>query len=314
MDHHLIIGGCGFLGRHVALALAQSGRTVTLADRARPVVTYPKEIASFVSWQQFEVGSSDWDRLLSNVDVVHYYAWSSIPATANANPGGDCVANVLPLIAMLEALVRRGDGRVVFTSSGGTVYGRVQSTPIQEDHQTLPITAYGSGKAAAELYLNLFRSLHQLDCRIARIANPYGAGQDLARGQGAVTTFLYKALRRDEIEIWGDGSVVRDYIHISDAVRALVALATAPLLTDSTFNVGSGCATSLNEIVAEIEAQLGYTLSVKRIAARSFDIPVNVLSIERAATQLGWSPRYSLKEGIALTLSDLSRGAELSTA
>ena len=149
-------------------------------------------------------------------------ASGSLPATANANPLGDLLGNVGATVALLDALARRGAARVVFASSGGTVYGRLERTPVPEDHRLAPITAYGAGKATAETYLGLYRSLHGLDCRVARIANPYGAGQDLSRGQGAVTTFLHHAITGQPISIWGSGEVVRDYIHISDTARGLV--------------------------------------------------------------------------------------------
>ena len=111
-------------------------------------------------------------------------------------------------------LTPRDDAEVVFASSGGTVYGAPLEFPVPEVHPLAPITAYGAGKAGAEIYLNLYRSLHRVDCRIARLANPYGAGQNTERGQGAVSAFLGKALRNEPIVIWGDGAIVRDYIHI----------------------------------------------------------------------------------------------------
>jgi UDP-glucose 4-epimerase len=266
-----------------------------------------------VTWSRFELGSADWDALLANVDVVHHYAWTSIPASANANPPGDLIANVLPLLAMLEALLRRGGGRVVFTSSGGTVYGRLHRVPVSEDHPIVPITAYGAGKAAAELYLNLYRALHGLDCRIARVANPYGAGQDLSRGQGAVTTFLHHALNGQTITIWGDGTVIRDYVHISDVAQALVMLATKTTPATHIFNIGSGVGLSLNDIIVELEAQIQCKLTVMRTQGRPFDVPVSVLALDRATKSLGWTPRLSFGEGIRRTLIDLTNQTTFST-
>ncbi|MDP9094992.1 MAG: NAD-dependent epimerase/dehydratase family protein, partial [Pseudomonadota bacterium] len=167
-EHHLILGGCGFIGRHVAVLLARAGHRVTLADRAPLARALPHDIAASVGLQLFEFGSADWDTLVANVDVVHHYAWGSLPASANANPGGDLLTNVGATIGLLDALHRRGDGRVVFSSSGGTVYGKLRQTPVPEDHPIAPITAYGAGKAVAETYLGLYRHMHGLDCRIAR--------------------------------------------------------------------------------------------------------------------------------------------------
>jgi UDP-glucose 4-epimerase len=164
------------------------------------------------------------------------------------------------------------------------------------------------------VYLGLYRSLYGIDCRIARISNPFGAGQDIARGQGAATKFLHSALTDQEIVIWGDGTVVRDYIHISDVSNALVSLALVSHLSGCyVFNIGSGCGTSLNTIIRELERRLKKTLIVSREAGRSFDVPINVLDISRAREILGWRPSLSFAEGLALTLQDLADEAVFST-
>jgi UDP-glucose 4-epimerase len=313
-DHHLILGGGGFIGRHVALRLARAGHEVLLADRVRPVFTFPADCAPRISWQSMEAASADWDALIAGASVVHHYAWTSIPASANANPIGDLASNVSTTLAILEALRRRGGGRIVFSSSGGTVYGRLQHVPVSEDHPLTPITAYGAGKATVEIYLGLYRALHGLDCRVARIANAYGAGQNLARGQGAATTFLHRALANQLITVWGDGEVVRDYLHVTDVAVALVALALAPRLDKfQTFNIGSGVGVSLNTIITELENRLNRRLNVRRERSRSFDIPVSVLDISRARDFLDWQPRLSFAEGVARTMADIAAGNVLST-
>ena len=312
-DHHLILGGSGFVGRHVAVLLVQAGHRVTLADRSPPDQVFPPDIASRVSWQPLELGAADWDSLVADADVVHFYAWGSLPATANANPGGDLSLNVCALIDMLDALHRRGHGRVVFSSSGGTVYGKLEQIPVSEEHPSAPITAYGAGKASAEIYLGLYRAMHGLDCRIARISNLYGAGQNLARGLGAVTTFLHHALTGQRITIWGTGEVVRDYIHISDAAKCLCRLATNPRGEEFVFNVGSGVGVNLNEIVWELERRLHRKLDVIRTKARPFDVPVSVLDISRARAVFEWAPALSFSDGIARTLRDLQDEKYFST-
>jgi UDP-glucose 4-epimerase len=313
-EHHLILGGNGFIGRHVALILARAGHRVTLAARRRPAYAFPPDVTGRIVCKTLELGSADWDLLVEDASVVHHYAWGSIPASANSNPAGDLITNVNPMLGLLEALRRRGAGRVVFSSSGGTVYGKLRETPVRESHPVSPITAYGAGKAAAELYLNLYRAMHGMDCRIARIANPYGAGQDPTRGLGAVTTFLYRALTGQPIEIWGTGEVVRDYIHIADVAAFLVTLARSPRTDEAfIFNVGSGTGTSLNGIVAELETRLERKLVVNRTQLRPFDVPANVLAIDLARHVLGWAPELSFADGIARTLADLAAAADFST-
>ena len=313
--HHLILGGSGFIGRHVALQLARAGHDVLIADRLPPKVAFPIDIAERIRFVTVELGEVDWERLVDGAAVVHHYAWASIPASANANAIGDLTTNVVATIAALDALRRSGNGAtIVFSSSGGSVYGKLLQVPVPEDHPMTPITAYAAGKATTEIYLGLFRALYGLDCRVARISNPFGAGQDLARGLGAATKFLHCAFTNTPIEIWGDGEIVRDYIHIADVAAALTALALAPRHPEhSVFNIGSGVGVSLNGIIEQIELRLGRTLQVRRTAARPFDVPVSVLDISRAQSVLGWSPKLSFAGGIERTFADLVAGRELST-
>jgi UDP-glucose 4-epimerase len=312
--HDLILGGCGFIGRHVALKLARLGHSVVLADRVAPRCEFPDDVRARITWTQVDMAAIDLEPLISGAATIHHYAWGSIPATANADPLDDLSANVIPTLRLLEAIKHRiNPPRLIFISSGGTVYGKLRHVPVREDHPLAPLTAYGASKAAVELYLNHYRSVYGLDCRVARLANPYGAGQDLARGQGAVTTFLHRALTGRPIDIWGDGEIVRDYIHISDAAAGLVAVACAPQ-TDGPwiFNIASGQGVSLNGIVAVVEARIGRTLEVRHEPGRPFDVPISVLDVTLARSVLGWSPRLSFQEGIARTLRDLERQAALS--
>jgi UDP-glucose 4-epimerase len=296
--HHLILGGCGFIGRHVALKLARLGHRVILADRAVPPCEFPADVRARITWTPFDMAATDWESLIAGARTIHHYAWTTIPATANADPAGDLSANVVPTLALLEAIQRSSNRPRV---------------PVHEDHPLAPITAYGASKAAVELYLGHYRAVYGLDCRVGRLANPFGAGQDLARGQGAATTFLHQALTGRAIAIWGDGEVVRDYIHISDAAAGMVALACAPQ-TDGPwiFNIASGHGVSLNGIIAELEARLGRTLEVRRESGRPFDVPISILDVTLARIVLGWSPHLSFTDGMARTLVDLERGAMLS--
>lgn len=312
-QRHLILGGDGFIGRHVALLLARKGFSVTIATRLPPSFAFPEAEAGRISRKSFELASADWDELVKDVDVVHHYAWSSIPASANANPAGDLLLNVSATIGLLDALRRKGQGRVVFTSSGGTVYGKVNRTPIDEDVVLRPITAYGAGKVSAEIYLSLFRSMHGIDCRIARISNPYGAGQNVARGLGVITTFLQRSLTGEDIVIWGDGNVTRDFIHIADLAACLTNLAVAPPSDQFIFNVGTGLGASLNQAVTEIEKVLGRQLTVRRSPSRLIDVPVNVLAIDRVCRALSWEPQVSLSAGIENTIGDLKTGCSFSS-
>jgi UDP-glucose 4-epimerase len=312
---HLVIGGGGFIGRHVGLALARQGGQVILAGRgAKPAFLDDPGMPYQLSWRTLDMLDTDWDTQVAGVDVVHFYAWGSLPSTANADPKSDLERNLGALLGLLDVLKRRGEGRVVFSSSGGTVYGPLRQIPVPETHELAPINAYGASKATAEIYLNLYHAMHGLDCRVARIANPFGAGQDIGRGLGAVTAFMKRALENQPIEIWGTGDVVRDFIHIADVAEALALLAqTEDLQGQHVFNIGSGNGTSLNQIVAALETRFDRRLIVTRQPGRAFDVPSNVLCIERVQHILGWQPRLDFSEGLGRMLTDLAEHSDLST-
>jgi UDP-glucose 4-epimerase len=312
---HLILGGTGFIGRHVALLMLRDGHEVVLTHRGEIQVEFPSQYRNAITWVPLDIARADWARVLDGIDIVHHYAWSSIPATANADPEADLTGNVAPTLRLLEAARKQiKPPRIVFASSGGTVYGRVRKLPVPEDHPLAPITAYGVGKATVELYMGCYRTLHGLDCRIGRIANPFGAGQNTQRGQGAVTAFLQAALAERPIEIWGNGEAIRDYIHIADAAAGLVRLALAPSTNSPMiYNIGSGHGISLNGIVAELELSLGRHLYVQRLPGRAFDVPVSVLDVTLGLEQLQWAANLSFPEGVGRALQDLRRKASFST-
>lgn len=182
-------------------------------------------------------------------------------------------------------------------SSGGTVYGVPQQVPIPETHPTEPTCSYGICKLAIEKYVALYRQLHGLDGLVLRVANPYGERQRLDATQGVVPVFLGKALRGEPLQIWGDGSTVRDFLHISDVVAALLAAARYAG-EERLFNVGSGEGLSLNQLVDLLGSELQRPLAVEYLPARGFDVPTNVLCIERAQRCLGWSPQVPVAEGL----------------
>lgn len=312
MASHLILGGGGFVARHVAALLAMRGETVRLAVRNR-TNAIDTMLAHDMTAVIGDLRDANWERLLDGVDVVHHYAWSTVPSSADRDPIGDLDGNVRPTLALLEAMRAHGGGRIIFASSGGTVYGLLRQIPADEDQPIEPISIYGAGKAMAERYLSVYRSQYNIDARIARLSNPFGVGQNLASNQGAATMFLHRSVANEQIRVFGDGSVVRDYIHVADAADALVALATLELPPEAphVFNIGTGVGVSLNEILDVLAHCLGRQLDIERTPGRAYDVPVNVLDVSRIRQWLGWSASLSFEEGIRRAISDLSSGNSL---
>jgi UDP-glucose 4-epimerase len=199
--------------------------------------------------------------------------------------------------------------RVIFASSGGTVYGVTQRVSIREDHPTNPICSYGIHKLAIEKYLQLFRSLNRLDSVCLRISNHYGEDQDLSKPLGAVAHFSARAVRGLPIEIWGDGSVTRDYIHIEDVANAFARAANYDG-TERLMNIGTGRGSSLNALVRLIQKYLSHPVSVCYKPRRNFDVGANVLDIRCARRALKWEPKISVEMGIQRMIQKAQEGQE----
>ena len=187
---------------------------------------------------------------------------------------------------------------IIFTSSGGTVYGIPSQVPIRETHPTDPTCSYGITKLATEKYLALYQQLHGLDYTVLRIANPFGERQRIHGQQGAIAIFMGKTLRGEVVDIWGDGTVVRDYIHISDVVQALMLAMPSQSHSQRVFNIGSGQGHSLNEVLHNIEQVTGKPVLRRLMGPRPFDVPVSVLDIRCAAQHLAWQPQTPFLQGL----------------
>ncbi|MBQ6657004.1 MAG: NAD-dependent epimerase/dehydratase family protein [Ottowia sp.] len=295
----LVLGGRGFIGSHLVSALLTRGFRVRCFDR--PHVESVGD--SFLSNPDFELcegdftSESDVAEALRECEFCYHLVSTTLPKSSNSDPIFDVESNVVGSLRLLNHAKKNGLKKVVFVSSGGTVYGAPTEIPIPETHPTNPICSYGITKLMIEKYLSLFQELHGLDYTVLRLANPFGDGQRTLATQGAIAVFMGRVLRGEPIEIWGDGSIVRDYIYISDVVNALL-LSLFPSNNQHVFNIGSGRGHSLNEVISAIEAVSNCQAVRRYLDARTFDVPANVLNIEAARKFLGWCPKVSFDAGI----------------
>ena len=306
MPRALVLGGTGFIGSHLVVALLSQGFDVRSFSRHRDGLL-PLEALSHPALEQ-QLGSLNNRQSLAlalrDVDIIFHLACSTLPQSSNADPLADLHKNLIGTVTLLEEMRLVDAVRLVFVSSGGTVYGVPRQVPIPESHPTDPICAYGISKLAAEKYLALYRSQHGLDGVVLRVANPYGERQRLNAPQGVVPVFLGQALQGQAIKVWGDGSTVRDFLHVSDVVAALLAAARYQG-REHLFNIGSGLGCSLNQLIAGLEGILRRPIQRCYMPAREFDVPTNVLAIDRAVAELGWQPRVDLEQGLLSTLAAL---------
>ncbi|WP_250538457.1 MULTISPECIES: NAD-dependent epimerase/dehydratase family protein [unclassified Caballeronia] len=299
---YLVTGASGFVGRALISRLLADGHRVRAVVRGQPTRDWELtcDLAAPVS---------AWEKAIDGCDGVFHLAWSTVPGTANSAPLDDLNTNVVGTVRMLEALRGFSSVPLVFASSGGTVYGVPREVPIQESHPLRPMGVYGAAKACAEQYLMAYRRQWNVDARVLRLSNPYGPGQNVEGQLGAATVFAWRAVTGAPINIWGNGSIVRDFVYIGDTVEAFIAMMNASRSvwteTEPVVNIGSGHGVSIIEIIRVIEELMDTKLDVTYHPSRTFDLPINVLDVSLAKRLLDWSPSTRFSDGMTRMLDNL---------
>lgn len=299
MSRCLVIGG-GFLGSHVAEQLASDGHSIVIYSR------------SFNPWllREDRSGRGEIDlvegqlpagaglrELIDDADVVFYLSGSSTPAMAHTDPGGSILSSVVPAAAVFDLMRPTSTRRIVVASSGGTVYGSVNSVPTNEDHPTKPTSIHGHNSLTIERYAAFFAEQHGFEPIIVRYSNPYGPGQLARRGQGVIAAWCERLARGDTVVLYGNPGTRRDFVFVDDAATATVEAAFADA-APAIYNVGAGESWSLAEVLEQIQLAAGREATVERVARRSVDLPVTELDCTRLREVTGWEPKTALPVGI----------------
>lgn len=303
----LLLGAAGFIGTNLTLKLLEDpNNKITLVDVNKDYFL-PAICESNAAIAESAIGAeTDFASLLCGQDVVYHLVSTTVPTTSNQQVASELTANVVMTARLLDACVSCGVQKVIFLSSGGTVYGKESRCPLKEDTATYPISSYGIQKITIEKLLYLYHYMHDLDYRVVRLANPYGPYQRPNGILGAVTTFTYKALNREQITVYGDGSVVRDFIYIDDAVRGILTIANGNS-QHKTFNLGSGYGISIRQVLEQLQRTLQIPLDIVWKEGRKVDVPVNFLDITRYESTFGPLNPISLQEGICKTADFMVR-------
>jgi len=287
----IITGGSGFIGSHLIEALKKNGyKNLVVIDKNKPT---DKNI-SFIK------GDFSANKILRNTiknnDIIVHLACSTIPSTSEQNKEKDIMENVIGAVRLLENCRGKKLKNFIFLSSGGTVYGKI-NRPAEETDAPQPINAHGLMKYLIEKYIEIHHRLYGLNYTIVRASNPYGRKVVGGIKQGVIDVLLKKTTDNQLIEIWGDGKVVRDYFHIDDLTALLVKIIKKPAL-NQTINVGSGHGISINNLLKIIKKITGKKLKIKYLPGRGFDLPYNILNINKAKKLYGWRPKIGLEDGI----------------
>ena len=295
----LVTGGTGFIGSHTVEELVSGEHSVKVLAQSSQLPEYALNLKNKVQFLQGDFGEAAiLEEALTDIECVVHLAWTTLPQSTTDHPVFDIQSNVVGTINLLENCIKSNVNKIVFISSGGTVYGIPNSLPIKESDVVYPICAYGISKLAVEKYIYLYHHLHGLDYIVLRVSNAYGERQNLFKGQGVIGIWLYKLFQQQSLEIWGDGSTIRDYIYVKDVAKA-IRRAVETKGKCGVFNTGTGQGYSLKQLLSIIGQSLGIHIDVKFKQGRKFDVPVNVLDISKIRHDLAWSPSTNIDRGIA---------------
>lgn len=296
MTKRIAVLGAGFIGGNLIRDSLERGYSVKVFDR-NPC---PANLQGQLSWTKGDLGDEARLRaVLDGCDIVFHLISSTVPGDI-IDESGELKQNVFQTLQLLHLCVELKVGRLVFVSSS-SVYGPQDILPISEDAPTDPISSHGIHKLAIEKYLQLYTYRHQLDCRIARLSNPFGPGQKTGGRQGLIGIVIGRMRADEPVVIHGDGTIVRDFIYIDDVIDGLQRLAVTDTGRDL-FNIGSGTGHSLNDVIAAISRTAEKDIVTKYAESRFTDIQKSVLDVSRAQDELGFRLNHSFEYGLAKTL------------
>lgn len=292
----LLLGGGGFLGSALAGYLCSKGWRVHAVGRSS-AGNLGKDM---VFHQGSMADSALMKTVLPQCEVVIHLASGTTPGSSAGKPLVEADTNIVPTLKFLDIFRNCGNQRMIFISSGGTLYGNPATIPVNEEHALRSLSYHGAGKIAIEAFLQAFAHDAGKHVTILRPSNVYGPGQSLRQGFGFIRTVLEHARMDTEIKIWGDGTSVRDFLYIDDMIKNIETVMNAGPHTD-VYNVGSGEGYSLNAVIQTAEKVCGRTLKVEYSPARQVDVQKVVLDCAKIKKKLVWKPETSLDDGIRLT-------------
>lgn len=293
----LVIGSSGFIGTALCDQLLAKGYDVTGID-----IKWVPESSLLTRFVEHDyVTYPGIKSLIEDVSLIFHLSSSMIPVTSNKFPLRDIDENLKGTLNLLDVLKDFPEKRLVFVSSGGTVYGEAKYLPIRETHETNPLCSYGIVKLAIEKYINMYSRLYNLNYQIFRLSNPYGTKQLDNNGQGLIANLILRIQNNDTVTIWGDGTIIRDYIYIDDAIDAMLAGMNYEG-EEKVFNLSYGKGYSTNKMIKIIEEILNKRATVNYIESRSFDVQANILDISKIRRCLNWSPKIGIGKGVEKTI------------
>lgn len=303
----LVSGGAGFIGSHVADLLLAEGYQVEILDNLSS--GRRENVPAGAVFHQMDIGSEDAARVVreGRFDALFHLAAQIDVRKSVLDPAADARINIQGSLNLLEAVRAGGHGtRVIFSSTGGAIYGDFVPIPSVEDMPKDPESPYGIAKLSVELYMAYYGRVHHVDTVALRYSNVYGPRQDPHGEAGVVAIFCNKLLKEQPLSVFGDGKQTRDYVFAGDVARANLAAATATLpparqVDVRAFNIGTGRETSVLQLAETLQRAAGTSVPIQHLPARPGELPRSAVSNEKAVASLGWVPKVNLEDGLRMT-------------
>lgn len=299
MSRILVTGGAGFIASHISDALLGQGNEVHIIDDLSGGSI--DNVPSGAEFHELDIRSREATEFIGRTrfDIMIHHAAQMDVRRSVADPSFDADVNIRGLLNLMEAGRQNGLKKVVFASTGGAIYGEPEYVPQDEEHAMRPLSPYGITKFCSEKYLDYYSVTYGIEFVALRYGNVYGPRQNPHGEAGVVAIFAQRILRSEPTAINGDGEQTRDYVHVSDVVRAnLLALEY-----DETgiFNVGTGVETSVNTLFRIIRDHLDPSHEESHVPGKPGEQKRSVLSYKRAESVLGWRPEIDIRNGLTQT-------------
>lgn len=296
----LVTGGAGFIGSHVVDRLLQEGHEVVVVDNL--VTGKRKNVPKAVQFYKLDIENPKLERVFRNerpAVVFHLAAQMNVRRSVE-DPMFDAQVNVLGTLNVLEQASKHGARKVIFSSSGGAIYGEQQTFPAPETHVTQPLSPYGISKLCGEHYLSYYNRLSGLQVVSLRYANVYGPRQDPEGEAGVVAIFIQKMLHREQAVVNGNGRQTRDFVFVEDVVEANLMVMGPEV--EGIYNVGTGVETSINDLFRIVVDLTKMEFKEVHGPAKKGEQARSVIDATKLRHQLGWEPKVDLREGLRRTV------------
>lgn len=298
----LVTGGAGFIGSHTVDALVASGAgAVSVLDD----LSAGKRSQVNAKAMLYQTDLRDAAAVASVVErtrpeIIFHLAAQMDVRRSVADPAFDAQVNLVGFLNLMESARKHGLKRVIFSSTGGAIYGEQDEFPCNEDHPLRPVSPYGVAKEATEAYLFFYKVEYGIDYLALRFGNVYGPRQDPHGEAGVVAIFCGRILDGKPVTIFGDGTQTRDYVYVGDVVRAVIASGKSSA-SGLALNIGTGLETNVNDLYSTLASIADFPTKAEHAAARPGEQKRSVISPARAEKELGWRPEKKLADGLEET-------------